>query len=148
MANGKSEDRISIHVLEFIMSCLSNNRYHTSASFQEGDALPELRTKEQVIKAVQRAGLELLEAEDLALTSPIPWWSILATRWSLYDLKSSPPGRWLTHIALMGMEMIGLASKGSVKTHRMLCKGADALALGGKEGIFSPMVLIVAEKPV
>ena len=94
-----------------------------------------------------QVGFEAVEAEDWALKSQIPWWSELTGGWSLSNAKSTPLGRWLTHVSLIGMEAVGLAPKGSVKTHRMLCKGADACALGGKEGIFSPMLLVVGRKP-
>ncbi|ELU07827.1 hypothetical protein CAPTEDRAFT_193200 [Capitella teleta] len=114
----------------------------------EGDALPELRTAAEIVSTLRRVGFEVQEAEDWALKSQIPWWSELSsTNWSLTNFKSTPAGRWMTHLALVGMEMVGLATKGSVKTHHMLCKGADACALGGKEGIFSPMLLLVARKP-
>ena len=57
-------------------------------------------------------------------------------------------GRWATHLMLFGMEVAGFAPKGAVKVHRMLCKGADGLVKGGKEGIFTPMYFIMCRKPL
>ena len=114
---------------------------------QEGNALPELRTKAAILSTMKEVGFEVVEADDLVFKSQVPWWTVLTARWTLADLKLTPTGRWLTHMALMSMETLGLAPKGSVKVHRTLCKGADSLTLGGKEGIFSPMLLVVGRKP-
>ena len=75
-------------------------------SLQEGDALPELRTKAQVLNAMRQVGFELVEVEDYALKSQIPWWSEISSHWSLSNFKSSPAGRWMTHLAFLGMETL------------------------------------------
>lgn len=112
-----------------------------------GDGLPDLVTKETVHECLKKVGFEVLEAEDLALNSPVPWYSTLQPSWNLSDFKITPLGRWATHIMLALMETFRLAPRGSCKIHRTLCRGADGLVLGGKEGIFSPMYLVVAKKP-
>ena len=98
---------------------------------------------------MKQAGFEIVEAMDLAaLPDTVPWYSVLMPQWTLQDFKITPMGRWATHLMLYGLESVGLAPKGSVKVHRMLCKGADGLVKGGKEGIFSPMYFVLARKPL
>jgi sterol 24-C-methyltransferase len=46
------------------------------------------------------------------------------------------------------METLRLAPLGSAETAAELSAGADALVAGGKEGLFTPMYLMVARKPV
>ena len=115
---------------------------------QEGDGLPDLVLEKDVHAALKEVGFEVLEAEDLALTSPIPWESLLTPRWTIADFRMTPLGRWMTHLMLMTMETIRFAPKGAVKCHKTLCKGADGLVLGGKEGIFTPMYFFVVRKPL
>jgi len=114
---------------------------------QEGDGLADIQTVPQVLAAAREAGFEVLEGRDRALEPGLPWYSVLQFRWTLSDIKITPLGRWATHIMLAVLETARLAPRGSVKVHRTLCKGADALAAAGAEGIFSPMYLLVLRKP-
>ncbi|KAK2175692.1 hypothetical protein NP493_710g00029 [Ridgeia piscesae] len=125
------------------------NPYHKQLKeeIMLGDGLPDINSIETVLHAVKSNGFELLETADMVEHSPVPWYSVMQPRWTLADFKITPLGRWLTHVALMGLELVGFAPSGSVKVHRTLCKGADSLVNGGKEGVFSPMFLVVARKP-
>jgi len=114
---------------------------------QEGDALADVMSVPHVLEAARQAGFEVLESRDRALEPGVPWYSVLQARWTLSDIKITPLGRWATHIMLTVLETARLAPRGSVKVHRTLCKGADALAAAGVEGIFSPMYLLVLRKP-
>lgn len=114
---------------------------------QEGDGLPDLETATDVLSALHKVGFKVLEAEDLAPTSEVPWYSVLEAKWTLSDFKITPLGRALTHSMLLVMETLRLAPQGSVKVHRMLCKGADSLVKAGREGIFTPMYAVLVEKP-
>ena len=114
---------------------------------QEGDALSDVVTEPQVLEAARQAGFEVLESRDRAHEPGVPWYTVLQARWTLSDIKITPIGRWLTHVMLTVLETARLAPRGSVKVHRTLCKGADALAAAGVEGIFSPMYLLVLRKP-
>ena len=116
-------------------------------TLQIGDGLPDIVTKETVHESLKKVGFELVEAEDLAFKSPVPWYSTLQPSWNLSDFKITPLGRWATHIMLAFLETFRLAPKGSCKIHRTLCRGADGLVIGGKEGIFSPMYIVVVRKP-
>jgi len=104
-------------------------------------------TVPQAVAAARQAGFEILESRDRALEPGIPWYTVLQARWTLSDIKITPLGRWATHLMLAVLETVHLAPRGSVKVHRTLCKGADALAAAGAEGIFSPMYLLVLRKP-
>lgn len=93
-------------------------------------------------------GFEIVEAEDLAPKCEIPWWHSLSPRWSIMDFKSTPLGRWMTHLSIMSLETIGFAPRGSSKVHKTLLKAADYLVKGGKEEIFTPMYFVLARKPL
>lgn len=126
-----------------------NNSYHKKlkADILEGDALPDVLTIPQVLASVKESGFEVIEASDHALTSQVPWHTVLQAQWTVSDLKITPMGRWATHAMLMALETVKLAPKGAVKVHRTLCKGADGLAAAGQEGIFSPMYVMILRKP-
>ena len=110
--------------------------------------MPDIRTKDEVKDALRGVGFELLEATDLAdPNAEVTWYSSLQGNWTLADFKTTPVGRWCTHMSLRAMETLGLAPKGSTATHTMLCKGADGLVQGGLKGIFTPMYLLVVQKP-
>lgn len=103
---------------------------------------------EEVKDACSTVGFRLLEADNLAdKPTDVPWYASLQGNWTLADFKTTPMGRWCTHVSLRAMEMVGLAPKGSTATHTMLCKGADGLVQGGLSGIFTPMYLVVVQKP-
>ena len=46
------------------------------------------------------------------------------------------------------LEKVGIAPKGTSSVSSFLEKGADGLCAGGKMGIFTPMYLFVARKPM
>jgi len=46
-----------------------------------------------------------------------------------------------------GLEKCWIAPAGSLKVHTMLCETAHDLVKGGEMDIFTPMFVIVAEKP-
>lgn len=93
------------------------------------------------------AGFELVEAEDHAIKSEVPWYHVLQPQWTLSDFKITPLGRFTTSMMLSMLETLRLTPRGATKVHRMLCKGADNLVRGGQEGIFSPMYFVVMRKP-
>jgi sterol 24-C-methyltransferase len=126
-----------------------NNSYHKflKDNILEGSGVPDVVGIASFHAAITSAGLEPLECRDRA-HAVIPWYTALQPQWTLSDLKITPVGRWLTHIMLAVLETIRLAPSGSVKVHRTLCKGADGLSGAGVEGIFTPMYMVVARKPL
>lgn len=103
---------------------------------------------QDVHDAIENSGFELVEAEDLASKSEVPWYSVLQPQWTVSDFKITPLGRMCTSMLLTVLETLRLSPRGATKVHRMLCKGADNLVRGGQEGIFSPMYLVVLRKPL
>jgi sterol 24-C-methyltransferase len=112
--------------------------------------------------AMKKAGFVVEHEEDLAQrkVSPIadrrPWYAPLAgdlaVAQTLGDffgvLRMSSIGRMGVGVLLRTMETLRLAPLGSAETAAELSAGADALVAGGKEGLFTPMYLMVARKPV
>ena len=49
---------------------------------------------------------------------------------------------------LNGMEMVGIAPKGSQAVREMLRQGQLGLVAGGEMGTFTPMYLVFARKPL
>lgn len=113
-----------------------------------GNGLPLLHSIEDVHSSARDVGFEVVEAQDYALKSEVPWYSVLQPQWTVTDFKITPLGRWMTHIFLYAMETFRMVPRGAVQVHRTLCRGADNLILGGIEGIFSPMYLVVLRKPL
>eukprot|EP00735_Rhodelphis_limneticus_P015120 TRINITY_DN927_c0_g1::TRINITY_DN927_c0_g1_i1::g.16073::m.16073 TRINITY_DN927_c0_g1::TRINITY_DN927_c0_g1_i1::g.16073 ORF type:complete len:379 (+),score=120.58,sp/Q6ZIX2/SMT1_ORYSJ/46.60/7e-94,Sterol_MT_C/PF08498.5/1.6e-22,Methyltransf_31/PF13847.1/7.4e-13,Methyltransf_23/PF13489.1/7.9e-12,CMAS/PF02353.15/2.4e-11,Methyltransf_11/PF08241.7/1.5e-09,Methyltransf_11/PF08241.7/9.5e+03,Methyltransf_11/PF08241.7/2.6e+03,Methyltransf_12/PF08242.7/4e+03,Methyltransf_12/PF08242.7/2.3e-08,Methyltransf_12/PF len=115
---------------------------------EEGDALPELATAEEVVQAMKDAGFIVEDARDLALTTQIPWEAPLSGEDGyLSAFRASSTGRKVTHLFCTVTEAVGLSPKGTVDIHRLLCEAADALVEGGKLGIFTPMFFHMGRKP-
>ena len=109
--------------------------------------MPDIELPRDCRRALKEVGFEIVEACDLAPKCDIPWWYSLSPSWSVADFKSTPLGRWMTHLSILTLETIGIAPKGSTKVHKTLRVAADSLAKGGKEGIFTPMYFVLARKP-
>lgn len=119
---------------------------------EHGDSLPELTGEEVIVDALEKAGFELLENYDAALEAPkngndVGWWTTLEGQLTLANLKHTKLGRFMTQTMVDVLETIKIAPKGTSATHKMLCIAADALALGGGWGIFTPMYYFNAQKP-
>lgn len=67
---------------------------------------------------------------------------------SLFRLQFTSIGTWLMDRVLNGMEMIGLAPKGSQAVREMLRQAQLGLVAGGQQNTFTPMYLVVAKKPL
>jgi sterol 24-C-methyltransferase len=115
-----------------------------------GDALPDLRTANDLVSKLKETGFEVIDCEDLALShGDLPWYIYLSGKswFSLESFRASWVGRTVTHCILKVVEMIGLVPQGTTSTHTMLLTGADGLIAGGKAKIFTPMLRMVARKP-
>lgn len=67
---------------------------------------------------------------------------------SLQGLRMSTLGRNLTHYSLSALETVKMVPKGTTDVHSVLLTAADALIASGKVGIFTPMFIITARKPL
>ena len=65
-----------------------------------------------------------------------------------FRFQMNPVGKGVIQVVLTVLEFLRLAPKGSAKVQGMLQQGAWGLAQGGKLGIFTPMYLVVARKPL
>lgn len=141
----------------FLDWCLSPSYQHENPvhrelrhRVEEGNALPELRTRPQVEQALDEAGLERIESFDRAEESPPgrPWYLPLTSREiSLRGFQRSRPGRWLTTTLVRGLEGVGIAPRGATSVSRLLNDAADALVASGEAGIFSPLYFFRARRP-
>ncbi|XP_024400045.1 24-methylenesterol C-methyltransferase 2 [Physcomitrium patens] len=105
---------------------------------EHGDALPGLRSYKQVGEIAKEVGFKVLEDRDLALPPAKPWW---------IRLKMGRLAYYRNHLVIALLSFLGIAPKGVVDVHEMLFKTADHLTRGGETGIFSPMHLLVLQKP-
>lgn len=123
---------------------------------EQGDGISNMVKKEVAVEAMKAAGFEMLIAEDLAdRPDEIPWYYPLAGSWkhmtSLWDVLTIARmtwwGRGAVHRFLGGMEKFGIFPKGSQKTADSLAYAADCLVKGGELKLFTPMFLMVGQKP-
>lgn len=133
-----------------------------------GNGLPDMRTWAQAEAAGSSAGFRLIESRDLACTpleKATPWWrdaglgsiaqpnapegfainpwyARLGRSRRLFTLFAS-----FNAVLVWVAEKLRVAPKGMSEIHRMLMDTAFALIDGGEAGIFTPMHMLVFEKP-
>jgi len=119
---------------------------------EEGDGLPDLLLTTTCDDALKKVGFDLLETRDAAL-DPNPggeaWYIILtASYFSFFRLQFTWWGTFIMNIVLNFMELICLAPKGSGKVREMLRQAQVGLVAGGEMGTFTPMYMVLAQKPL
>jgi sterol 24-C-methyltransferase len=123
---------------------------------EQGNGISNMVKVEEGHRGIKAAGFELQHAEDLARRPDlIPWYFPIAgdfrhmgSVWDFFTvLRMTKAVRGLVRKLLAVMEVIRLAPGGSARTAASLAKGADSLVAGAKEGIFTPMYLMIAKKP-
>ena len=124
---------------------------------EQGDGISNMEKIPVAISAMKAAGFQLEFNDDLADWDDggLPWyWPLsgqLKYMQSIWDfptlVRMTIWGRAIVHKFVGGLEMIGLAPKGTQKTADSLAKAADCLVAGGKEKLFTPMYLMVGRKP-
>lgn len=123
---------------------------------EQGNGIANMVPVSEAHAAMGSAGFELKHAEDLSLRpDPIPWYFPIAGDFrymgSLWDfftiLRMTRFARDLVQKLLGGLQLVLLAPGGSAKTAASLARGADSLVAGAKEGLFTPMYLMIARKP-
>jgi len=147
----------SFAVYEWAMTPLydPNNAYHrlVKHEIEKGDSLPDLTSQESIVQSFIDAGFEVLESSDVAVeyetkALTIPWYQTLKGGLQISQFKHTKMGRLFTHVCVTILEFIGIAPKGTTKTHSMLSKAAEYLAIGGEAKIFTPMFFVLARKPL
>ena len=105
----------------------------------EGNALPDVRDLSDVTAAAKAVGFTVVNCTDVALTAQIPWHAAM---------KSARMGSYITHVLTSVLEFVGWAPKGTAAVHGMLISAALDLEESGRLGVFTPMYLVVFEKPL
>lgn len=122
-----------------------------------GDGIPKMFTVDVAKEALVSAGFEVTVAQDLADNDDeVPWYYPLTGEWkyvqTLSDLgtffRTSYLGRKITTAMVSMMEKVGIAPEGSTKVTNALEEAAVGLVAGGREKLFTPMMLFVAKKPL
>lgn len=136
----------------------NNNPRHREIrlGIEQGDGIANMEKIDVALAAIKAAGFELEMAEDLADRNDVsPWyWPISGQLKYIQSLGDIPTilrmtrlGRGAVHKFIGGLEMLGLAPRGTQKTADSLALAADCLVAGGREKLFTPMYLMVARKP-
>ncbi len=128
----------------------------TKKQIEEGDGLPDTAYTWEMDAALEQVGFELVETRDMALPPQAftgggkTWYHPLTPSWNVLTqrFQFSSVGMPLTTAVLQLLECVRLAPTGTSKVQTMLQQGAIGLAKGGQLGIFTPMYLCVARKPL
>ncbi|KAI1924226.1 Delta(24)-sterol C-methyltransferase [Ophidiomyces ophidiicola] len=124
---------------------------------ERGNGIVNMPTRTEAIEAMEAAGFVLEYEDDLAARpDPIPWYYPIAGEWryarSLWDmftmLRMTRLGRGAMGSLLWSLEKLRLAPQGTSEVAGELAAGADHLVKGGQLGLFTPMYLMVGQKPV
>lgn len=123
---------------------------------ERGNGIANMMPRSHAVEAIQAAGFKLEYEEDLAARGDdIPWFAPIAgdlrfvtNLWEyLPALRMTRMGRAGASSLLRLLEKLRLAPSGTAETTDELARGADNLVAGGREGLFTPMYLMVARKP-
>lgn len=134
------------------------NEEHRKIAYgiEVGDGIPKMYSREVAEQALKNVGFEVEYQKDLAdVDDDIPWYYPLAGDLkycqSLGDLytvfRTSRLGRLITTEAVGMMEKVGIAPKGSKQVTHALEDAAINLVEGGRQKLFTPMMLYIARKP-
>ena len=114
------------------------------------NSLPTLATPQEIIKALEDAGFEVLDAYDanrnMHSAHEIPWYETLKGSLSLKGFRMTRLGRICTHLTVTALEFVRIAPKGSVRVSALLNATALDLVEGGKKELFTPSFFFLARK--
>ncbi|KAJ8747040.1 hypothetical protein K2173_011262 [Erythroxylum novogranatense] len=128
---------------------MNEEHQRIKAEIEIGDGLLDIRLTGQCIDALKKAGFEVLWSEDLAASSPLPWYLPLdKSRFSVSSFRATTLGRFFIRSMLKALEFVGLAPKGSQRVQNFLERAADGLFEAGRREIFTPMFFFLARKPL
>lgn len=120
---------------------------------EKGDGLPSLSAIEEIVESMRLAGFEITDTYDIDARTreaarAVPWYATLQGGCSISQMKHSRMGRFFTQKAVEVLEILRIAPRGTSATHQMLSNAAEYLVRGGQTGIFTPMLFILAKKPI
>jgi sterol 24-C-methyltransferase len=129
----------------FVASNPEHQRIRREIEITNG--LLSISTAEQLADAVASSGLELVQVEDRCEVSEVAWWEKLAPAGNPFALRrSSGIGKHFTNVSVRVLESLRIAPRGTTTVARILDQSGHAVLAGGKAGIFTPALLIVARK--
>ena len=117
-----------------------------------GIALKDIASPDDVDRALQSAGFEILEGKDRAVGQAgpsTPWYQPMATQGNLLGdaMRRIPLGRKAMFGATKAAELVGIFPKGTADVVALLDRTANAYVAGGRTGIFTPLYCFLARKP-
>lgn len=128
------------------------NEEHNKIKYgvEVGDSLPPMSTTKECVEDMKKAGFEVVFANDQVENGEgfTTWYDTLAGRYSLSGFRMTWLGRLLTHNMCRAMEFMRIAPEGTVAASQVLMDAADHLVAAGKTEIFTPMMLVVGQKPL
>jgi len=131
----------------------AENAKHLQIKYEieKGNALPDLITDKECLAQFKQSGFEVTYTEDLDQTSrekgQSPWHASLLAKCTLENIPHSCVGMAFTHALTWFLETVWLAPKGTFRTHQILRLARDGLVKAGENQTFTPMFMVVAEKP-
>ncbi|CAH6721891.1 sterol 24-C-methyltransferase [[Candida] jaroonii] len=136
-----------------------SNEEHRKIAYgiEVGDGIPKMYPRSVAEQALKNVGFEIEYEKDLAdVNDEIPWYYPLAGEFkyvqTLSDyftiFRTSRIGRFVTTEACGLLEKVGLAPKGTKQVTIALEDAAVNLVEGGKQKLFTPMMLFVCKKPL
>ncbi|OLL22141.1 Sterol 24-C-methyltransferase erg-4 [Neolecta irregularis DAH-3] len=121
-----------------------------------GDGIPQMVTMSDARNALKKVGFGIILEDDLAAHGDVvPWYYPIAGQlkhvrsmgdfWKVFTMTKF--ARTSLNYMVGGLEMIGLAPKGTQRVGTNLAVAADALVTGGERNLFTPMMMFVCKKP-
>lgn len=150
---------LAVYELVMTDSYDDRNSHHRLIRYklEKGMGVPSLVKSSDAIKAFKAAGFELKEAEDLAnRPDSFPWWYPFTGSLKLLNsLWDAPRILWmallhsrLVHMIISLGEMLHVFPPGTREiAETLFCTGRD-LAGAGEEGLFTPLFIMVGQKPL
>ncbi len=118
-----------------------------------GIALKDIATTDEVDRALEAAGFEVIEGRDRAVAEDVsatPWYHPMEARGKTLNslLRRVPLGR-KAYIGVARLaEVLGIFPKGSAEVIGLMDRTARAYVAGGRAGVFTPLYCFLARKPL
>ena len=132
----------------------AQNRHQAlKQELMQGIALNDIATTDEVNRALETAGFQVVEGIDRAVGKngqTVPWYRPMETRHGTLGtaLRRIPLGRRAFIGASRLAEVLRVFPKGSADVVRLLDRTANAYVAGGRTGIFTPLYCFLARKPL
>jgi sterol 24-C-methyltransferase len=128
----------------------NSDHLRVKEGIEVGNSLPTLATAQDVVKALEDSGFEVLESFDanrnVHSKYELPWYETLNGSFSLNGFRMTSLGRFCTHCLVTTLETLRIAPHGTTKVSALLNATALDLVEGGKNEIFTPSFFFLARK--